>query len=155
MASSDEMMEQKVRRLFHQCNSFFDAFKIAFQLAFWDVFAVSENQTKAAFGFLVGLLSFIGFIVIMKDEKAFLLLLVYLSAGSMFVSMVLCLVFGKGGFFSYLFYAGTMPLVIAIIPFLTLICGFKHARNYVSFRYDLRFNHSGRLSGTKGTNRTP
>jgi hypothetical protein len=154
MVNSDEMMEQKVNRLFYQCDSFFEVFKITLQLTFWDVFTVSENKTRAASGFAVGLLLLSIYVVTMKDEKAFFLFLVYLSLGSIFASILLCLVFSKGGFFSYTFYAMGMPLVIGFIPCLTLICGFTFTRHYVSFRHDMRFNYSGRLTGTKGTDRT-
>lgn len=99
MANSDEMMEQKVKHLFYRCDSFFEAFKITLQLVFWDVFTASENKTKCASGFAAGLVVFSIFMVSIENEKAFFMFVVYSSVGSTIASILLCLVFGKGGFF--------------------------------------------------------
>lgn len=149
----EEDLLKKVKHLFYGKVSFLEAVVLILQLALIDVFKVSKNKRLSIAGAVIGAISALCGALLFAPDKAMYLYFIAGATACLFVAGGLNMVFGKGGFFSYALYAGGLPVVFLFTPLIAIVCAAKYTNRYVSFRYDLPYNYSGRLTGVKGTGR--
>ncbi|HBU51473.1 MAG: hypothetical protein CL602_01530 [Alteromonas sp.] len=144
---------RKIKHLFYGKVSYFQAVRLILELSLFDVFRVANSKMISVIGALFGVVLASAYAILVIPEKVAYLYLLFGSVGCLVMSAAINVVFGKGGFFSYMFYVGALPIILMSLPLVALISSFSYGKRYVSFRYDLPYNYSGRLTGVKGAGR--
>ncbi len=148
--NKDEVLENKIKHLFYGQVSYFEALYLLLKLSLFDAFVLTDSKGKAIAGAIFGVIVSVGFWAVMSSEKALMLAMIFYSVCCLVMAVLLNLIFKKGGFFSYIFYAGSLPLLIIAAPCVSLIC-FLMRGSYIPFREYNPYNYMDRFPNDKIT----